>query len=305
MAVGYAASMDVHDTATNEARPFASLIEGAEDFGAIPQKAGGMSGIYMGNDVVMTQLWTGHSFLASTRDMIVTPHVINLGMAEPHNSRLLVSLISPGDVVVDIGANTGYYSVLGAWRAFPGGKLWAFEPNPTAYALMSDNLSNNGFGGMASRHRLALSNRQGEAALRVFPGYEATSTIRDVSDAFVEHTERETGRASHEVTVPVDTLDNIMRDCPGIDFIKMDAEGHEPEIIDGARAILARSKNLKMLMEFVPPIMDAGKARAMLGTLRGLGLRIYRFDNDATVTRYDDDDELMKFNFSDLFLTRS
>lgn len=296
--------MDILETERRVAQPFASVIGGASDFGAIPRKADQMSGVYMGNDVVMTRLWSDHSFLASTRDMIVTPNLINIGMVEPHNSRLIVSLIGPGDVVVDIGANTGYYSVLGAWRAFPRGQIWSFEPNPAAYALLSDNLHNNGFGTIAHRHRVALSNRQGEATLRVFPGYEATSTIRDVSRAFVDHTERETGRPSHEVVVPVDTLDNIMRDCPAIDFIKIDAEGHEPEIIDGAQQILARSKNLKMLMEFVPPILDDGKARAMLAMLRAIGLTIYRFDNDANLTRYDDDDALMRFDFSDLFLTR-
>lgn len=296
--------MQAQNASSPAPRPFADLIDGASDFGPLPPKANPMSGVYMGREIVMTQLWTGHSFLASTRDMIVTPNILHFGMVEPHNSRLLVSLIQPGDVVVDVGANTGFYSVLGAWRAQPGGQLWAFEPNPTAYALMSDNLHNNGFGGIARRHRIALSNRQGEAMLRVFPGYEATSTIRDISSAFVEHTERETGRASHEVAVPVDKLDAVMHGCPGIDFMKMDAEGHEPEIIDGAREILARSKNLKMLMEFVPPILDAEKARAMLRTLRELGLIIYRLDTDANLTRYDDDDALMAIDFSDLVVVR-
>jgi FkbM family methyltransferase len=296
--------MDFKSTSPGGPLPFANLIDGAHDFGAIPRKTDQMSGVYMGNDVVMTRLWSDHSFLASTRDMIITPNIINIGMIEPHNSRLVVSLVSPGDVVVDIGANTGYYSVLGAWRAFPQGQIWSFEPNPAAYALMSDNLHNNGYGAIARRHPIALSNRQGEAELRIFPGYEATSTIRDVPEAFIRHTESETGRPSRAVTVPVDTLDNIMRDCPAIDFIKIDAEGHEPEIIEGAKNILDRSKNLKMLMEFVPPILDPTRARAMLGSLRAMGFRLYRLDADANLTRCDDDDALMRCDFSDLFVTR-
>jgi hypothetical protein len=59
-----------------------------------------------------------------------------------------------------------------------------------------------------------------------------------------------------------------------------------------------------MLMEFVPPILEPAKARAMLGSLRAMGFRLYRLDTDANLTRYDDDDALMGFDFSDLFVTR-
>ncbi len=148
----------------------------------------------MGNESVMTRLWTGHIFLASTSDIIVTPHLINIGVNEPHVTRTLVSLIGPGDVVVDVGANVSYYSVLAGWRAHPGEQVWSFEPNPRAFALLSDNMTMTGHAAMAQRWPVALSDHAGTASLRIFPGYEATSTIRVVPEAYVRHTERETGR---------------------------------------------------------------------------------------------------------------
>jgi GTP-binding protein len=61
----------------------------------------------------MTRIWSGHMMMVHTDDMIVAPHLVNIGINEPHNTRILVSLIKPGDVFVDVGANVGYFSVLG------------------------------------------------------------------------------------------------------------------------------------------------------------------------------------------------
>lgn len=280
------------------------IVTGAQDFGPIPEKADRMSAVYMGQDRVMTRLWSGHRFLASTRDMIVTPHLIDLGVNEPHVTRTLMSLIGPGDVVVDVGANVGYYSVLAGWRAHPDGQVWSFEPNPRAFALLSDNMTMTGHAAMARRWPVALSDRAGTAALRIFPGYEATSTIRAVPEAFVSHTERETGRVSHVIDVELLRLDDAMRDVPAINVMKIDAEGHEPAIIAGAQEILRRSRTVKIVMEFVPPIMDAGDTRGMLRTIRDTGFSIYRIEHDSSFTAQPDDDALMAIPFSDLLLVR-
>ena len=71
----------------------AEVVPGAVDHGPIPEKADRMSGVYLGEQVVMTRIWTGHLFMVSTRDMIVMPHLINIGINEPHNTR---TFISPG-----------------------------------------------------------------------------------------------------------------------------------------------------------------------------------------------------------------
>lgn len=282
----------------------ADIVAGTQDFGPIPEKADRLAAVYMGNDSIMTRLWSGHKFLASTSDIIVTPHLIDGGVIEPHLTRTLVSLIRPGEVVVDIGANVGYYSVLAAWRAYPDGEIWSFEPNPHAYALLSDNMTMTGHAMMARRRAVALSDHSGTATLRIFPGYEATSTIRAVPEAFVSHTAKETGRTSHTVDVELVPLDHAMRDIAAVDVIKIDAEGHEPAIIAGAQEILGRSRDVKIVMEFVPPIMEAGEARSMLSTLRNAGFDIYRIEHDFSFILQSDDDALMAIPFSDLLLVR-
>lgn len=280
------------------------LIAGYQDYGPIPAKADGFGGVYLGDGAVMTRLFTQHLVKTATGDMIVTPHLLSLGFNEPHITRFLVSVTRPGDVCVDIGANIGYFSVLMAWRAWPDGQIWAFEPQPDLYAMLSDNVTINGFGGMARRHRVALSDHQGSAEMRIFAGYQAASTLREPSEAFIRHTEMETGRLSHSLTVDLVPLDEVMRDVAAIDVLKVDAEGYEPAIIRGAEQILRRSPDPRVVMEFVPPIMGREASLALLALLRGIGFAIFVLETDNSAIRFDSDEALVDRTFSDLLLLK-
>lgn len=264
-----------------------------------------LSGVYMGKDCVLTKLYTQHLMYVSTDDLIVGPHLINLGFTEPHNTRILTSLIQPGDVFVDIGANIGYFSVLGGWRSYPGGSQWAFEPQPALYRLLADNITVNGFGATGHAFCAALSDRATRMPMRIFPGYLATSTMRKMDDAYVAFTEASTGRKSEMIEVQTLRLDDVMRDVPEINVIKIDVEGHEPEVMRGASDILARSRNLKIVMEFFPALMTRAVALDHLKFLRGFGLSIYRIETDGTLSARPDDQALIEGGFSDLLLVRS
>ena len=268
-------------------------------------KTEGFSGIYLGKDAVMTRIWTGHLLKLLGGEMIVTPHLLNVGFNEPHVTRMLTSLIQPGDTFVDVGANIGYYSVLGAFRAWPDGRVWTFEPQPRAYQLHSDNLMMNGFDVIAERHRLALSDHDGVAEMRFFEDYEATATLREMPSDYVENTERQTGRTSQTIEVPVARLDDIMRDVSRIDVMKIDAEGHEPAIIRGAREIIERSPKIKIVMEFVPTDIGRVEAAAHLSLLRNLGLSIWIIEHDGTLSPQPDDAALLQIPFADLLLLKS
>jgi FkbM family methyltransferase len=274
------------------------------DFGEIPQKSPTMSGVYFGDRVLMTRIWSGHMMMVHTDDMIVAPHLVNIGINEPHNTRILVSLIKPGDVFVDVGANVGYFSVLGAWRAYPGGQVWSFEPNPKVFSILSDNLTVNGYADMAHRWPAAASDQAGERSLRIFPGYVATSTMRDVPEDYLRFTERETGRKSHVIDVDAVRLDEAMRDVPAIDVMKIDAEGHELHVLRGAREIVSRSPDLKIVMEFNPSMLGADGARDLVELVRTLGFDTYAIEHDATLTRMADEEALLEAAFLDLLLVR-
>lgn len=263
-----------------------------------------LSGVYMGNSCVLTRLYSNHLIYVSTNDLIVGPHLINLGFNEPHNTRILASIIQPGDVFVDVGANIGYFSVLAGWRSYPGGSIWAFEPQPDVYRLLADNLALNGFGGMSHASCVALSDSATTLQMRTFPGYLATSSVREMSEAFVSFTEATTGRKSEVIKVPTLRLDDVMKDVPEIHVMKIDVEGHEPEVMRGAREIISRSPNIKIVMEFLPALMTSDVAIDHLGFFRDLGFSIFRIEMDGTLTKQESDQVLLASGFSDLFLVR-
>lgn len=263
-----------------------------------------LSGVYMGNDCVLTRMYSNHLVYVSTNDLIVGPHLINLGFNEPHNTKILTSVIQPGDVVVDIGANVGYFSVLAGWRSYPGGSIWAFEPQPSIYRLLADNLALNGFGAMSHAYCLALSDTTATVPMRTFPGYLATSSMRPMSDAFVSFTETTTGRKSETIDVSTARLDDLMKDVPEIHVLKIDVEGHEPEVMRGAREIIARSPHIKIVMEFLPALMSAEVALNHLKFFRDLGFSIFRIETDGMLSEQASDQGLLDGGFSDLFLVR-
>ncbi|QPH54918.1 FkbM family methyltransferase [Pontivivens ytuae] len=141
------------------------------------------------------------------------------------------------DIALDIGANRGVYArqLAGLSR-----KVHVFEPDPVLAPYLRATLSGN-----AELHTVALSDRGGEASLEVpvaADGRRVSTRATIAPGALAEGTEvvRETVRS-----VP---LDEVTAGLDGaIDFIKIDVEGHEKAMLDGARETLRRHKPLLMV----------------------------------------------------------
>src|SRR5262245_590665 len=64
---------------------------------------------------------------------------------EPIETRLVMDLVKPNQVVLDIGANIGYYTLIFSKLVGPGGRVYAFEPHPTNFSLLDRNVQTNGY----------------------------------------------------------------------------------------------------------------------------------------------------------------
>lgn len=140
-------------------------------------------------------------------------------------------------VVFDIGASTGSYSLLTTLH--PGMQVVAFEPNPPVYRVLSDNLTYSGVIGRVAPYRVALSNTNGKVCLSV-PLSLKKSGLATLSEKPL--------RFKHHSVIEVDArrLDDMR--LPPPDFIKIDVEGAELFVLQGAENTI-RTSHPTMLIE--------------------------------------------------------
>jgi FkbM family methyltransferase len=145
-------------------------------------------------------------------------------------------LLRPGMRMLDVGANYGVYALTAARLVGPVGRVWAFEPSSLPYVHLEESRAVNRFEGL-TLVKAALSDRSGRARIARNPNPEL--------NALLEGPER-SGEASEEVDVT--TLDECANrfDFGDIDFVKMDAEGHEPRILAGGTRFFAANSPLVM-----------------------------------------------------------
>ena len=141
----------------------------------------------------------------------------------------LLHLLRPDDWFADVGANVGTYTVLAA--AHTGAKVTAFEPGADALAWLQKNISANGAEGRVRVVAEALSDRIG------------TVNFTRHLDAMNHVLE---GPEADSVSVPCTTLDDRFPDNPPI-LIKIDVEGNEHRVLQGAVQLL-RQNSLKALI---------------------------------------------------------
>lgn len=80
------------------------------------------------------------SMFLNPDDRTVSPALWTWGLWEPNETRWFVRSLRPGDVVVDVGANIGYYTLLGARLVGESGRVYAFEPDPASFEILARNV---------------------------------------------------------------------------------------------------------------------------------------------------------------------
>ena len=190
------------------------------------------------------------------------------GIWEPIETDFVRNTIKNNEVVLDIGANIGYYTLILAKLVGDGGQVFCFEPEPNNFQKLKKNIEKNKYQNVVCEN-IAISNKNGEIQLYLSERSIGQHKIYN-SDAVSEKS----------ITVKTSSLDNYFKNNKlreKISFIKIDIEGAEFFVLDGMQTILKNNKKLKILLEFDPnQIKDSGTtSNDLLNLLNGEGFEFF------------------------------
>lgn len=235
---------------------------------------------YLGSNWALTQLSTGDPFFVNTRDRGITSWIVRGGIWETFVDDVLCALARPGQTVVDVGANQGYYTVKLAQLVGETGAVYSFEPNPELYSVLAQNVSINGLSSRVQTYRLAAGEAPGQSVLHfsydnmggghvAVPGEQPDSMER---------------RDGGSVAVEIARVDDILPAGTVADVIKIDAEGYEPLVLRGMRETLDRSSGAAIVLEVaVAAWARFGDPMALLEQVRG-ARNAYWIGHDGRLT---------------------
>jgi FkbM family methyltransferase len=189
--------------------------------------------------------------------------LIHEGVYQPEVSAAVVKWLPQGGVMVDVGANVGYMTMLGARRVGPAGRVLAIEPNPYMVEAMRRHLDKNGISNV-SIVQAGCSRAKGSFPLYLSPDRNPGMTSLSAKNA---HSQR-------SIQVDVVPLDELVAEFnpPSLDVLKIDVEGAELQVLQGAKETLRRFRPV-ILMELDPRLLSSfgTKPEQILELLAGLG----------------------------------
>lgn len=187
----------------------------------------------------------GRRVVFRTPSRVATLRVVSLFSKEPETVAWIESM-DAGTVLYDVGANMGLYSI---WAAVTrDATVYAFEPEAASYATLCGNIFDNGVGGRAKAYCLGISDMAGVGEI-MLTSLEAATSGHQVNVA------KATPKAPHTVEFPqgvvTRTLDALVYEdglpCPT--HVKVDVDGLEHAIVDGAARLLADPRLRSVLIE--------------------------------------------------------
>ncbi|WP_128564201.1 FkbM family methyltransferase [Methylobacterium crusticola] len=182
---------------------------------------------------------------------------------------MMATLVRIDGIFVDVGANTGIYSIM-ANSVAGGRKILAFEPLPKVLEALRRNLSLNNIAEQVEIHEVALSDKDGTAVLHIpDPGHGLLETSASLEQGFQQ--------VHSTITVPVKRFDDLaIPDLIGV--IKVDIEGHEHAFLRGAQDTIMRDRPI-VFAEVVGP----AKRGAIGAFLHNVGYMDFRLRPDMAI----------------------
>lgn len=181
-----------------------------------------------------------------------------------------------GDSVIDVGANFGFYTAYLSRLVGETGSVYSFEPIPLTFEILLHNIKSLPLRNVKA-FNCAVSNSEGYGVMSI-PKWSASGG-ENFYQARIRRDETVVRDGLRDVTVKLAPLDSSLIDSKKrINFIKIDVEGHELEVVEGARALIARWKPAMLIEISGDPDKQLSGAFSVFETLRSEGYAGYWYD---------------------------
>jgi FkbM family methyltransferase len=233
------------------------------------------------------RLWFGCYWLPEGSAL---DNALSSGGFEVSECRFVSRLLGPGMTVVDVGAHHGLYSLLASKRVGPKGRVFAFEPSPRERARLEKHLLVNRCRNV-STYPFAIGSKSGSEDLFLVNGAEDyCNSLRPPAVA----------ASTSKIRVEVTSLDEFLEhaDIHHVDFLKLDVEGAELDVLKGARRTLGVDPKPILLVEVFDLRTRAWgyKANEIVKFLCKSGYEWFRFSGDGTLEAVSPDLDLYDAN---------
>jgi FkbM family methyltransferase len=211
------------------------------------------------------------------------------GNFEPVETEIVKKEIKENDIILDIGANIGYYSLIFAQLTGKSGKVYSFEPDPTNFEILKKNILVNKHENVILENK-AVSNKEGNLKLylstenngmhRIYPSKWCKDSI-DIN------------------SIKIDNYFNIKKQK--IDFVKLDIEGAEYDALLGMESIIQNNENIIIFIEFVPASLEehGTNPEDVLDFFINEGFKIFRINNETKLKEIISKEELLNSKTKD------
>jgi FkbM family methyltransferase len=225
------------------------------------------------------RLVNGMPIEVDPRDLIGS-EILRSWMWESETVRFVWGWLRAGLTVLDVGAHIGQYTLLASGLVGPAGRVIAFEPHPVLGRVLRRNVGRAGCQNVTVLP-VALDRAPGLGTLVLHPPDNFGGSSLRPDGASAHH-----ARATVEVTTLDEALDRLGR--PPVDLVKIDVEGAELGVIDGARGTLAANPGVVLIVEFrrANPLRFGHTVEDLEARLRELGFQLFTLTPDG-LRRYE------------------
>lgn len=219
---------------------------------------------------------------------------------EAFDSHLFLELIQPGNIVIDAGANFGYYTIMGGKKLGSKGRVYSFEPDTAAHELLTKNIELNKLDDIVTTYPFCLGDINGDINFN-FSEESPFSGIADTGRSKIRKIDK----------VPIRSVDSLFKELniPSVDAIKIDVEGFEYMVLNGAIETLKNSKSPIIMIEVSKKNLNSDRIQKLgesLSKLYSIGMKGWFLDElDCILRIYDKDIDISSNRDGNIIFVKS